>query len=88
MSTVTRYPAITDMSLAVLLLAEPGSQVTPATVDAALANRRAFTLTADSFETVRADLDRAHLIDEDGNLTPMADNFARMWREFLAKNPR
>ena len=84
----TRYPAITDMSLAVLLLAEPGSLITPATVDAAVANRRAFTLTAESFETVRADLDRAHLIDEDGHLTPLADNFARMWREHLAKNPR
>lgn len=87
MSTA-RYPAITDMSLAVLLLVDPGSQLTPAMVDAALANRRAFTLTADSFETVRADLDRAHLLDEDGHLTPMADNFARMWREHLTKTTR
>ena len=84
----TPYPAITDMSLAVLLLAGPGSQVTPATVDAALANRRAFTLTADSFETVRADLGKSNLIDDEDRLTPLADNFARMWREYLGKTPR
>jgi len=52
----TRYPAIKDFSLAVILHAEPGAPITPATVDAALADRTQFTLTTDSYETVIADL--------------------------------
>jgi hypothetical protein len=87
--TLTRYPTIDlGLTLAVLLAAEPGSLLTPATLDKALAGRPEFTLTADSFETVRADLDRAHMIDDEGRLTPLADKFAAMWRRFLAKEPR
>lgn len=85
MSTV-RYPAINDFSLAVLLTAEPGSSITPAVVDKALANRKRFTLTADTYETVIADLAQHHMIEGDDNeLTGLADNFARMWRVHLAK---
>jgi hypothetical protein len=86
--TLTRYPAIDlDLTLKVLLAADPSSLVTPATVDAALAGRPDFTLTAESFETVRADLSRAHMIDEDDRLTPLADNYVAMWKRFLAKKP-
>jgi hypothetical protein len=82
----TRYPAITDFSLAVLLSAKPGTAITRATVDAALANRPQFTLTADTYETVIADLAKHHMIEgKDNELTGLADNYARMWREWLAK---
>lgn len=85
MSTA-RYPAILDFSLAVLLAAKPGSAITPAVVDAALANRKSFTLTADTYETVIADLAKHHMIEGDDNeLTGLADNYARMWREYLAR---
>ena len=82
----TRYPAITDFSLAVILHAKPGSAITPATIDAALADRPQVTWTADTSETVSADLAAAHMIEGDDNeLTGLADNFARMWREYLTK---
>ncbi len=85
MSTA-RYPAINDFSLAVILHAQPGSAITPATVDAALAGRPQFTLTADSYETVIADLAKHHMIEGDDNeLTGLADNFRRMWLNYLAK---
>lgn len=85
MSTA-RYPAINDFSLAVILHARPGAAITPATVDAALADRPQFTLTADTYETVIADLAKHHMIEGDDNeLTGLADNFARMWRVYLAK---
>lgn len=81
-----RYPAITDFSLAVLLMAERGASITPALVDAALANRKSFTLTADTYETVIADLEAAHMIEGEAHeLTGLADNYARMWRAHFAK---
>ncbi|WP_226019355.1 hypothetical protein [Novosphingobium sp. FKTRR1] len=87
--TKERYPAISDFSLAVILHAKPGAAITPATVDAALADRPQFSLTADSYETVIADLAKHHMIEGDDNeLTGLADNFARMWRAFLAKQAR
>jgi hypothetical protein len=40
------------------------------------------TGSADNFEAIRADLDKAHLIDNEG-FTPLAVRFADMWRRFL-----
>ncbi len=76
--SLERYPAINNHSLRVILAAQPGAAVTPALVDHA-------TKGAATFESVIADLDKAHLIDETRELTPLADNFARMWRVYLAK---
>jgi len=85
----TRYPAITDFSLAVLLSAKPGTSITRAAVDAALANRPQFSLTAETYETVIADLAKHHMIEGDNHeLTGLADNYARMWRKFLAKQAK
>jgi hypothetical protein len=82
----TRYPAINDFSLAVILHAQPGAAITPTVVDKALANRKSFTLTADTYETVIADLAQHQMIEgDDHELTGLADNYARMWRVFLAK---
>jgi hypothetical protein len=75
-----------DLTLAVLMASAPGSQITPTSVDKALASQTTFALTAETFETVRADLERAHLIDDEDRLTPLADNYAAMWRRFLAKS--
>ena len=86
--TRTRYPAISDISLAVLIRADAGEKLTPELVTRALSVSTQFLPTPESFETVRADLDNAHLLDDDGHLTPLADNFARMWLKFLAQRPR
>jgi len=88
MSKSSRYPDITDMSLAVILAARPGSEITRESVDRALTNWRAFTLTGDDFAHVKADLSRAHMIDENNLLTPLADNYARMWRQHFAKQAK
>lgn len=84
MST-TRYPAITDFSLCVLLATEPGGTITPGIVDKVLASRQNFTLTSDTFELCRDDLAKAHLIDQYNQLTTLGDKYADMWRRFLAK---
>jgi hypothetical protein len=76
--TTERYPNITNHSLRVILSAQPGAAITPALVEHA-------TKGAATFESVIADLGKCHLIDESRELTPLADNFARMWRQFLAQ---
>ncbi len=86
--TAARYPAILDISLNVLIRAEPGEKVTPELVARALSATSNFPVTPESFETVRADLDQAHLIDDEGFLSPLADRYADMWRRFLAQKPR
>jgi hypothetical protein len=84
----TIYPAIRDFTLAVLLAAEPGAHITPATVDAALGRYGDnlpswFGRDDTTFEAVRDDLDKAHMLDDDARLTPLADRYADMWRRFL-----
>ncbi len=80
----TRYPAILDLSLAVLIRAEPGEAVTPELVTRAL-SATTHPTTPETFEIVRADLDKANLLDDDGHLTMLADRFGSMWRRFLAR---
>src|SRR5208282_1375968 len=79
MSKTTRYPYILDITLAVLIRSEPGEAVTRALVDRALAATSNFPPGAESFGIVLGDLDRAHLIGDDGCLTPLADRYAAMW---------
>jgi hypothetical protein len=55
--TVSRYPGITDQSLAVLIRADPGEPLTPQLVARALSATSIFVGGTDSFEAVRADLD-------------------------------
>lgn len=86
--TRTRYPFILDISLPVLIRSEPGEQVTPELVTRALSATSNFPATPESFEIVKADLDKAHLIDDEGRLSTLADKYADMWRRFLAQRPR
>jgi hypothetical protein len=88
MTQRTRYPAILDISLAVLIRAEEGAQITPELVARALAATLNHPATPESFEIVRADLDQAHLLDDEGRLTTLADRFAGFWRKFLAQRAR
>jgi hypothetical protein len=82
----TRYPFIQDISLAVLIRSEPSEVLTPELVSRALSATSNFAPGPESFETVRADLDKAHLLDEEGRLSVLANRYADMWRRFLAKS--
>jgi hypothetical protein len=79
------YPAITDFSLSVILLAEPGAEITPALLDAARTKQTTFDLSAVTFEDVLADLDKAHMIDSDNRLTQLGDKFAEICRAWFAR---
>ena len=83
MSQTTRYPNITDFTLAVILSATPGAEITRELVE----QTRMHRTIADhaTYEVVIDDLTRAHLVDVDNTLTPLADNYARMWRDHFAK---
>ncbi len=83
--TSTRYPAILDASAAVLIRAEPNEKVTPELVARALCFSATFPLMASSFEMIRADLDKANLLDDDGCLTPVANRYGEFLRRWLAK---
>jgi hypothetical protein len=80
----TRYPAITDFSLAVILAAEPSAEITPELVETTFARPGDLAAKGLPFEAIVADLDRAHMIDENRRLTPLADRYAAMWQRFLA----
>ena len=71
-----RYPAILDVTLKTIMTAAKGEQITPELVARA-------TGSADNFELVKGDLERSHMLDNQG-LTPLADQYARLWRQFLA----
>ena len=86
--TRTRYPFIQDITLAVLIRSEPDEALTPELVNRALSATSNFAPGPESFETVRADLDQANLLDDKGRLTTLANRYADMWRQFLAKNAR
>ena len=72
-----RYPAILDVTLKTILAADQGATITPELVARA-------TGQTDNFELVKGDLERAHMLDARG-LTPLADQYARLWRQFLAR---
>jgi hypothetical protein len=80
----TRYPDIKDFTLAVIMTAAPGAEITRQIVEEARSHRALNTPT-DTFDVVMEDLNRAHLIDVDNTLTPLADSYARMWRDHFAK---
>lgn len=80
-----RYPELLDITLNVLVRADHGAEITPELVDRALSATSLFPPGPQSFETVRANLTRAHFIDEEGRLTLLADKYADMWRRHLAK---
>ena len=86
--TRTRYPDILDISLAVLIRSDPSEILTPELVTRALSATSNFPATPESFAIVRADLDKAHLIDDEGRLSTLADKYADMWRRLLAQKPR
>jgi hypothetical protein len=71
--TTEFYPNLSLASLRVILAAEPGAAVTPELVAGA-------TGSAGDFAAVVEDLNRAHMLDESGELTPLADSYARIWR--------
>lgn len=75
--TNDRYPNLSTASLRVILTAEPGAEVTPALVAKA-------TGTASDFAAVVDDLNRAHMLDPSGELTPLADSYARICRAVVA----
>jgi hypothetical protein len=83
--SAARYPDIRDFTLAVILCADPGAEITRRTVDEALTKSGSFSLTAETFDMVIEDLRRVQMIDEENTLTPLADSYARMWRAFLAR---
>ena len=70
------YPDLAVSSLRVLMLAEPGQQITPALVERA-------TGAASNCAEVIADLDRVHMIDDSHELTPLADRYAAMCRRAI-----
>jgi len=72
------YPDLTTDSLRVLLSAAPGSAVTLELVAQA-------TGEASKFAAVVEDLNRAHMLDPSGELTPLADNYARICRAAITK---
>jgi len=83
-----RYPELLDITLNVLVRADHGERVTPEMVHRTLSATASFPPGPESFETVRANLDKAHFIDEDGHLTALADKYADMWRRHLANEAR
>ena len=83
--TKTRYPAILDATAAVLIRAEPSEKFTPELVTRALSASASFPLYPSSFETIRADLDRAHFLDDEGHLNPLANRYGEFLRRWLAK---
>lgn len=83
-----RYPSILAITLNVLIRAEHGEKITPELVDRALSATSQFAPGPQSFEIVRANLDRMHFIDDQGELTALADKYADMWRRHLAKLAR
>ena len=80
-----RYPEILAITLNVLIRAEHGEKITPEFVDRALSATSQFAPGPQSFEIVRANLDKTHFIDDQGELTQLADKYADMWRRHLAK---
>jgi hypothetical protein len=83
-----RYPELLDITLNVLIRADHGEKITPELVDRALSATSRFAPGPESFEIVRANLDRVHFIDDHGELTPVADRYADMWRRHLAKQAK
>ena len=75
----SRYPNLTRDSLRVLLTAAPSAEITPAIVAEATGN-------AENFAAVVEDLNRAHMLDPSGELTPLADNYARICRASFRRN--
>ena len=80
-----RYPELLDITLNVLVRADHGAEITPELVDRALSATSIFSPGPQSFETVRANLTRAHMLDEDNRLNDLADKYGDMWRRHLAK---
>ncbi len=76
--TTERYPNLSLASLRVILAAEPGAAVTPELVARA-------TGCAGDFAAVVRDLNRAHMLDDSGELTPLADSYARICRLQLVR---
>ncbi len=74
--TTAPYPNLTTASVRVILTAEPGAAITPALV-------AQVTGDAGDFAAVVDDLNRAHMLDPSGELTPLADNYARICRSFV-----
>jgi len=72
------YPNLTTASLRTLLTADPGAEITPALVAKATGD-------AANFPAVVEDLNRAHMLDPSGELTPLADSYARICRVALSK---
>lgn len=68
-----RYPLLLEISLAVVLHATPGATITRELVAQA-------TGRAEAFDAVLSDLIRAHFVDDENRLSPLADAFARMWQ--------
>jgi hypothetical protein len=79
-----RFPAILGISLNILIRAEPGERLTPEPVTRAL-SATAFPAMPEIFATIRADLDKAHMLNTDGRLTPIAEKYAMFWRQSLAR---
>jgi hypothetical protein len=76
--TTFHYPGLAPASLRVILTAEPGAQVTPELV-------ASVTGDAADFAAVMADLNRVHMVDENDELTPLADRYAGMCRRAIGR---
>jgi hypothetical protein len=78
MTQNTRYPAITDHSLKVLMADDRGDRLTDELI--------ARTAGAEFIPHVRADLAKAHMIDGDeAEFTGLADSLGRLWRADMLK---
>jgi hypothetical protein len=77
--TTSHYPNLTRDSVRVILAAGPGGVITPALVAQVTGDIANFVAIVD-------DLNRAHMLDPSGELTPLADNYARICRTFLSKD--
>jgi len=74
-----RYPNISDATLKALLAAEPAGTMTPELVARATGD-------AANFAAIVADLERAGMLHDDHELTPLADAYVRMWRTHLDRS--
>ena len=78
--TTSHYPGLAPDSLRVILTAEPGAKVTPELVAKATGD-------ASRHAAVMADLNRVHMVDDSDELTPLANNYVRIFRRTLDKPP-